>query len=251
MRGLALAYGFVVLLCLSACGNEDPNERSNALFVEAMKIFNDAANTKFDAAMPIYEAGLAKLDFIIAKYPASNIAVQLASGQMIGNFKIERKIPMASESMSPTLKKGDSVVVFPFIAAPMPGDIVMYLHPKDTSALYVHRLIGLPGDRVQMLDGHLHLNGQPVKRERIEDFESAEDGNTFRIKRWRETLPNGASYDIIDLVENGFADNTQIYVVPPNSFFVMGDNRDNATDSRFSQTGFIPASNMLGRAVRK
>jgi signal peptidase I len=76
--------------------------------------------------------------------------------------------------MSPTLKKGDNVVVFAFTAAPMPGDIVMYLHPKDISALYVHRLIGLPGDRIQMLDGHLHLNGQPVKRERVEDFETVE-----------------------------------------------------------------------------
>jgi len=252
MRRHILIFGFVALLCSSACGNEDPNEGANALFVEATKQFSDAANAKFDAAMSIYQDGLEKLDLIIAKYPASNLAVQLASGRMIGNFKIERKIRMASGSMSPTLKEGDNVVVFAYTAAPAAGDIVVYLHPKDNSRLHVHRLIGIAGDRIQVVNGHLHINAQPVKRERVEDFETVEGGRALRIKRWRETLPNGASYNTIDLIDNSFFDNTPIYTVPPESYFVMGDNRDNATDSRvLSQVGYIPSSNILGRAVRK
>jgi signal peptidase I len=252
MRGHILTFGFVALLCSSVCGQEDPNESAKALFAEATKQFSDAANAKFDAALSIYQDGLEKLDLIVAKYPASDLAIQLASGRMTGNFKIERKIRLASGSMSPTLKEGDNIVVFAYTAAPAAGDIVVYLHPKDNSRLHVHRLIGIAGDRIQMIDGHLHINAQPVKRERVEDFETVEDRRTLRIKRWRETLPNGASYNTIDLIDNGFFDNTPIYTVPPESFFVMGDNRDNATDSRvLSQVGYIPSSNVLGRAVRK
>ncbi len=83
---------------------------------------------------------------------------------------------------------------------------------KDDSTDYIKRVIGLPGDRIQMIDGVLHINGEPVKRERIDDFiETEEGGRTTRVKRWRETLPNGVSYTTLDLVDNGFYDNTQVY----------------------------------------
>jgi signal peptidase I len=132
---------------------------------------------------------------------------------------------------------------------PQRGDIVVFRLPREDSTDYIKRVIGLPGDKVQMLEGVLHINGQPVKRERIEDFIENEEGRTVRVKRWRETLPNGVSYTTLDLIDNGMYDNTQVYEVPPGQFFMMGDNRDNSTDSRVqSAVGYVPLQNIVGKA---
>ena len=112
------------------------------------------------------------------------------------------------------------------------GDVVVFRLPKDDSTDYLKRVVGLSGDRIQMIGGLLNINGQPVKRERIEDFTSDEDGAPQPIKQYRETLPNGVTYATLALMEKGFFDNTQVYTVPPGHYFMMGDNRDNSTDSR-------------------
>jgi signal peptidase I len=136
-----------------------------------------------------------------------------------------------------------------FASPPERGDVVVFRLPKDTSTDYIKRVIGLPGDKIQMIDGVLHINGQAIKRERADDFiETEEVARATPVKRWRETLPNGVSYYALDLVENGFADNTQVYTVPAGEYFMMGDNRDNSTDSRFSQVGTVPFENIVGRA---
>jgi signal peptidase I len=99
-----------------------------------------------------------------------------------------------------------------FGTAPERGDVAVFALPTDTSTDYIKRVIGLPGDHIRMVDGLLHINGVPVRRERVADFFDDEDGS--RVRRWRETLPNGVSYETLDLQDNGFLDNTEEYVVP-------------------------------------
>src|SRR6202040_2193755 len=132
---------------------------------------------------------------------------------------------------------------------PQRGDVVVFRLPKDDSTDYIKRVIGLPGDRIQMIDGVLYINGTPVKRERVDDFIDDENGGAERVRRWRETLPNGVSYLSLDLQDNGFLDNTQEYLVPPGHYFMMGDNRDNSTDSRvLAAVGYVPFENLVGKA---
>jgi signal peptidase I len=135
-----------------------------------------------------------------------------------------------------------------FASEPRLGDVVVFRLPKDDSIDYVKRVVGRPGDRVQMINGILNINGAPVKRERIDDFVDDEAATTSRAKRWRETLPNGVSYDTVQLMETSFYDNTPAYVVPAGHYFMMGDNRQNSQDSRvMSAVGYVPLENLIGR----
>jgi signal peptidase I len=133
---------------------------------------------------------------------------------------------------------------------PERGDVAVFKLPTDVSKDYIKRIVGLPGDRIQVRGGILYINGEPVKRERIADFEQRDLGGVTRVPQYIETLPNGRSHRIIEASgDTGWLDNTPVYTVPPGHYFAMGDNRDNSQDSRVTDlVGFIPAENLVGRA---
>ena len=129
-------------------------------------------------------------------------------------------------------------------------DVLADVGVYSTQTYYIKRVIGLPGDHIQMKNGILFLNGQPVPRRRIEDYLYQEgNGAVIPLAQYIETLPNGVQHRIIEMSDNGPLDNTQEYVVPPGDYFMMGDNRDNSQDSRvLSAVGYVPAENLIGKA---
>ncbi len=174
-----------------------------------------------------------------------------------------------SGSMRPTLLEGDYLFVtkwaygyskhsLPFSpdlfsgrifgSDPERGDVVVFKFPPNPSLDYIKRVIGLPGDTVQMRDGQLFINGDAVPREKVGEINNPDITEVNRpVEVWRETLPNGVSYDTLDLTPEGIGDNTREFVVPAGHYFMMGDNRDNSTDSRFN-VGFVPEDHLVGRA---
>jgi signal peptidase I len=173
-----------------------------------------------------------------------------------------------SSSMKPGLLIGDYIFVakysygysrysFPFgidffegriwKKTPKRGDVVVFRLPSEPSINYVKRLIGLPGDQIQMQDGTLYINDQEVKKVFDGNF-SDDDGE--KIKQFLETLPEGKIVQTLDEKTDSTQDNTGIYEVPDGFYFMMGDNRDNSQDSRFlSQVGYVPEENLVGRAT--
>ena len=204
------------------------------------------------------------------------IAYALLIALVIRTFLVQ-PFNIPSGSMENTLLVGDYLFVekfaygysrysFPFGIPPFPGrvlsapphrgDVIVFKMPDRNSPDYmkdfIKRVIGVPGDRIQVINGQVWLNGKPIPKVRAADYIETDDyGVSQHVRRYQETLPGGKSYFVLDRDENGPGDNTQEYVVPPGEYFMMGDNRDNSADSRreVGGFGFVPAQDLEGRAV--
>lgn len=217
--------------------------------------------------------------------------VKLAIFMLVLRSFVVSPFNIPSESMQPRLMVGDyllvakwpygfskyslpfSVPLIPgrvFPSAPKPGDVVVFKAPPSAQEDYIKRVIGLSGDIIQVTNGVISINGANVKREQIENFVHLETPNSpcfrsefegvndkqqkiCRYPQYRETLPNGASYNILDIYEGSEGDTTQSFVVPEGYMFLMGDNRDRSADSRFPASeghaiGMVPQENLVGRA---
>ena len=194
------------------------------------------------------------------------IAVLIAVG--FRSFLFE-PFNIPSGSMIPTLLVGDYLFVskysygysrysFPFgiipfegrIAASEPerGDVTVFRLPSNTSVDYIKRIVGLPGDKVQVKNGSLFINGAEVLRKSLGTVTIDNGRRTQQVQAFEETLPNGKSYVVHEIGNFDRVDNTPIITVPEGHYFMMGDNRDNSKDSRFLDISTIPAQNLIGRA---
>ena len=173
-----------------------------------------------------------------------------------------------SSSMEPNLLVGDRLFVtkysygyskhsFPFSpnifngrimdSMPKMGDVVVFKTPADNRTDYIKRLIGLPGDRIEVQNGNLIINSKSLEYENIrEDSKVLKNGRVIKINVLKETLPNGISYEIYNYLDGSPGDNTKEFVVPENHYFFMGDNRDNSNDSRF--WGTVEFNRLVGKA---
>ena len=196
------------------------------------------------------------------------IAVVIALG--IRTFAYE-PFNIPSGSMIPTLQVGDYLFVskfsygythfsFPFSpdlfegrimgSLPERGDVAVFRKPNQDDIDYIKRIVGLPGDRIQVIGGVLHINGSAVKREKVADrIYKRHNGGQVAVTEYLETLPNGRQHLIYEENDSEFLDNTPEFVVPQDHVFAMGDNRDNSQDSRvLHEVGFVPLENLIGRA---
>tara|TARA_B100001057_G_scaffold468106_1_gene526941 strand:- start:32 stop:781 length:750 start_codon:yes stop_codon:yes gene_type:complete len=195
---------------------------------------------------------------------------------MIRSFLFE-PFNIPSGSMKPNLLVGDFIFVskysygysrhsFPFSLGdsngkffsgkyfqnqPKRGDVVVFKTPENNRTDYIKRVIGLPGDNIRMIDGQIIINDSKIYKKKIKEFIDT-DSNQLIINNGRRRQYIEYFFDkevkVIDLFDNTFSDNTNVFKVPDNKYFVMGDNRDNSQDSRFSSVGFIPYDNIIGKA---
>jgi signal peptidase I len=178
-----------------------------------------------------------------------------------------------SASMEPALLQGDYIIVskysygwshhsIPFSPplfkgrvlgrTPKRGDIIVFKLPRDGHTDYIKRLIGLPGDRIQVNNGQVFINGVPVPRQFTgQTIDPDPHGGQRSVMTYVETLQNGKTYTTFDQSPDHDGDTTDVYIVPEGQYFFMGDNRDNSLDSRWSSqygVGFVPAENLVGKA---
>ncbi|WP_428408780.1 signal peptidase I [Hyphococcus sp.] len=214
-----------------------------------------AAEEAWDLAKTVFFAVAIALVLRIVIFQPFNIpSGSMKPNLLVGDFLVVSK---------PTFGYSRASLVYPLtrmpmhgrvlsFAKPQRGDIVVFKNRKDGNKDYIKRVIGLPGDTVQMLGGRLHINGKPVEKELINANVPDVCGPGYGAPAYRETLDNGVSYVVQECAgDEGHLDNTSAYHVPAGHYFMMGDNRDQSQDSRvISQVGYIPEDAVVGKAER-
>jgi signal peptidase I len=192
--------------------------------------------------------------------PSGSMYPTLKEGDYLFVSKLSYGYSKYSFNFAPSLGGHELFACCPFdfsgrvlaFGKPRRGDVAVFKLPRDEKTDYIKRVVGLPGDRIQMKDGVLFINGESVKKERIEDFvDLYGEGDGQPIAQFRETMSNGVVYTVLDERQHGDADDTEEFKVPDGNYFMMGDNRDNSLDSRFPKNfgvGFVPYENFVGRA---
>jgi signal peptidase I len=176
--------------------------------------------------------------------PSGSMIPTLLVGDYLFVSKFSYGYSRFSLPLSPPLFSGRI-----FGSVPHRGDVAVFKLPRDNSTDYIKRIIGLPGDHIQMIHGQLYINGTVVSRKPDGDYLVEGDGPQMLLKRYIETLPGGKQHFILKASDDQPLDNTQEYVVPPDCVFAMGDNRDNSLDSRvLNAVGYIPMENLVGKA---
>ena len=176
--------------------------------------------------------------------PSGSMIPTLLVGDYLFVSKYSYGYSRHSLPFSPPLFKGRI-----FESQPERGDVAVFKLPLDNATDYIKRIVGLPGDRIQVTSGILHINGKPVKRRRIHDYPGDTSGQRIALQ-YEKVLPGGKVHRIIETQgDRGQLDNTPVYTVPKGHYFAMGDNRDSSLDSRvLDHVGFVPADNLVGRA---
>lgn len=198
----------------------------------------------------VYAGAIAILIRTVAYEPFNIPSASMVPTLLVGDYLFVSKFSYGythfSLPFSPPLFSGRLLA-----SLPKRGDVVVFKLPRDGTTDYIKRLIGLPGDRIQMIGGILNINDQPVGRVRVADYlDHLPNGSVMAFAQYDERLPEGKVHHIIEqLGDQGPLDNTGVYTVPPGYYFMMGDNRDNSLDSRVpTEVGFVPFENLIGRA---
>lgn len=177
--------------------------------------------------------------------PSGSMKETLLIGDYLFVSKLSYGYSRYSFPYSPNLFEGRI-----FADKPERGDVAVFKLPRDNQTDYIKRVIGLPGDTIEMRDGVLYINDTAVPKKRKGTFKTTNyNGRETAIPSFEETLPNGVTYTVLDADRNGVFDNTRPVTVPEGYYFMMGDNRDNSTDSRATHdVGLVPFENFIGRA---
>ncbi|MBB5518771.1 signal peptidase I [Amphiplicatus metriothermophilus] len=213
-----------------------------------------AAEEAWDLAKTVFYAVAIALVLRIALFQPFNIpSGSMQPNLLVGDFLFVSK---------PAYGYSRASLVYPltrlpiegrlFGKAPERGDIVVFKNRKDHNKDYIKRVIGLPGDEIRMINGRLHINGEPVRKEFIGMQMTVCGARMREAPIYRETLDNGVSYIVEECDgDNNELDNTPSYYVPAGHYFMMGDNRDHSQDSRvLHAVGFVPEDDLVGKAER-
>ncbi|MEO3474127.1 signal peptidase I [Roseomonas sp. CAU 1739] len=193
--------------------------------------------------------GIRTVAFEPFNIPSGSMIPTLLVGDYLFVSKFSYGYSRHSMPFSPNLFNGRI-----FGSLPRRGDVAVFKLPRDGTTDYIKRIIGLPGDRIQVRAGRLYVNGEQVPRESLGPYTVEGDGPRITVRLYRETLPGSAglppvSHQILESTDDGPFDNTVEFRVPEGHVFAMGDNRDNSLDSRaMNAVGFVPIENLVGRA---